>query len=223
MHRPNSRDSLIFLSPALLERGPTEPPAVGWARRWGDTTRVSSVSAKRCRLRTEGWVRGQGCPGTRRQVPRAGRPHTPCRPPQHRAAHSGIPSPAGRAPAPRAARGGRIFLNFNTKGILGGRKCITRKGNRGREEGDASLPLDTPRPSGALGCRDDTLRVPQTPQQPGESKQGAPFPAVVRGGRSRLPPSARASRRRGPGCPGRGSLTCSLPPLLSFRVHWHLG
>lgn len=84
-------------------------------------------------------------------------------------------------------------------------------------------PSTPPRSSGALGCRDDTLRVPQKPHQPGESKQGGSFPAVVRGGRSRLPPGARASRRRGPGCPGCGSLTCSLHPLLSFRVHWHLG
>lgn len=120
-----------------------------------------------------------GRTGAARDKPRNPRPRG--LPP--RAAHSGIPSPAGRAPAPLAARRGRICLNFNTKGILGRRKCITRKGDQGRGEGDASLPLYAPallepwtdlkKPSGS----------PPTPQEPGEFKQGAsPRPLQQWGG-----------------------------------------
>lgn len=51
---------------------------------------------------------------------------------------------AAPRPAPLTAQRGRNRLSFNTKGILSCRKCITRKGGRGREERDASLPRGTP-------------------------------------------------------------------------------
>ena len=97
----------------------------------------SSVSAKLS------WL-GPGGPGTGART---------LRPPPAAvalAAPSPIPpSPprARRAAAPPAARGGRISSNFNTKGILGRRKCITRKGGRGGERG-ACLRPDSPPPGG---------------------------------------------------------------------------
>lgn len=166
MHSPNrSRDSLVFLSRCVPKREPTKPPAVGSSRHVGDTTRVSSVSAKLSWLGTAGFVGGQKRPEAKSRVLLGGRPFAKLQ------AHWGFPSLAWRAPALLLQRSSRIRLNFNTKGILGRRKCITRNGDWGR--GEAMIPsLLTPLPSQSLGSGDETVRVPCTPQEPGEFKQG---------------------------------------------------
>lgn len=148
------------------------------------------------------WRGGQEWPGdqarspagqeTPRQAPGLGRP-----------AKESPPCPA--SPAPLAPRSGRIRFNFNTKGILGRRKCITRKGDLGRGQGDTSLPPYTP----ALPKPWPT----PTLHELGEFKQGALFPpAVVGGGRYHLQPrpSSLAAGMQAALC--QGLHTCSLPP-----------
>lgn len=77
MHRLNSsRDSLVFFSRVLPKREPTEAPAVGSARRVGDTTLGSSVSSKHSWLGTEGLQGGQERPWTSPGIPGPG----DCRP-----------------------------------------------------------------------------------------------------------------------------------------------
>lgn len=113
-------------------------------------------------------------------------------------------------------------MNFNTKGILGRRKCITKKEGLGAGRGGCFPPSLHPRPPGALGSRDETLRVPPSPQEPGEFKQGAPplpppcnpLPATNSGGWQALsaPTTPELPGGGDSSCPSRGSHTCSLPP-----------
>lgn len=231
---PKQKQGLPLLSlPTSPKREPTEPPAVVLARRVGDTAHVSSVSAQHSWHGTKGWGEGGSGRVGGRGVQLGGRPPAkgltfwsaaPRRPLRN-------PLPCPSAPARLAARGGRIFLNFNTKGILGRRKCITKKEGLGAGRGGCFPPCLHPRPPGALGSRDETLRVPPSPQEPGEFKQGAPPPSLQ-------PPAryqqwwvasalgshrARAPRRRGLELPLARLTHLFASPLLSFRVRQHLG
>lgn len=108
---------------------------------------------------------------------------------------------------------GRI-LNFNTKGILGRRKCITRGvGCRGGRRG--SLLCLRPRPAfqeprAAVTKPAGSLLRPRNPSwlQPGEGQS--------------LPPRCAGAGEPGNGLSLPGADTCSFS-LLSFREHQHLG
>lgn len=146
-------------------------------------------------------------------------------------------SPPCRA-RPRPACGGRIRFNFNTKGILGRRKCITRKGDRRRGDGDTSLPSYTPalpepraavtKPSGSplrLKSRENSnedphppsssegrvLSPPATPELPGCKDASCPSPRLTHLFASLLPPFL-------PGAPAPGLTFVFLPQALNFST-----
>lgn len=109
----------------------------------------------------------------------------------------GSPSfPQLGAPQLRAKSNHRIFFSFNTKGILGRRKCITEKGSAGAGKGGASLSPSLPKPWPAS---DETCRVP---------------PCAPGGGRIRARSSGTNSPPL-PGSPGVGGHSLKHPRALT--------
>lgn len=107
------------------------------------------------------------------------------------------PAPARRAPArQRRATAGSPSISTQRESSAAG-SASRERGTGGGERG-CFPPSPRPRPPGALGGRDETLRVPPTPREPGEFKPGASPPAPTvnssRGGRAHLPPRPRRPR-----------------------------